>query len=214
LLETRPENYGHLLDSPCLDSSLVVGTVGEESDLLSIFHVYESTTFGIAIIHNSKDKEIVGRLTVRDLCRLYQSGVISASLVIDDVASSPIFNLPKNAGLRQTLKELETRKFRKIQVAGTDRIVSDKQILSHIFDEKRLDTISKTPERLLEGTLEEVHPASSLRIDGKRSVKDAAKLLGEREYECLLTERGIVTTWDLIIKPWRLGELRVSNESA
>lgn len=211
LLEAEPSHYTRLLNSPCLDAALEIGTVSGESDLLSLFHVYESTTFGQALIHDNSGK-IAGKISVKELCKLYQRNVLSSSLVSDDVASSPVFSLPKSATLRQTLKEMESRKFRRVQITGSKLIVSDKQILSHVFGETRFKAILKAPEHLLEGTLEDAKLVPTLQIDGKLKLYDAAKLLGDKELDCLLTDRGIVTPWDLIIKPWRLGELRVSDK--
>lgn len=211
LLESQPSNYARLLDSSCVDTALAVGTVSDESDLLSLLHVYESTTFGVALIHDS-DGEIVGKLSVKELCKLYQRDVLSADLVADEVASFPVFALQKQTELIQTLKEMENRKFRRVQVSGSQLIVSDKQILSHIFEERRLGIMLKTPESLLEGTLEDIKSIPSSVIDGKSKIRDAARLLADENHDCLSTAHGIVTPWDLIIKPWRQGALRVSEK--
>ncbi len=209
LLSTPPSKYEEFLRSSCGDVSLAVGTISIDSDLLSLFHVYESTTFGFAVIHNASDK-ILGKISIKDLLGLFDSGMLSSKLSINDVASQPIFSLPRGTIIVDCLRQMESRKFRKIQLTGTTSIVTDKQILSYIFNDRRLQQISKTPQHLLDYTLEVLDTVQAPWMEGNKNVSEAARMLAEKSHDSLLTEHGIVTPWDLVIKTWRLGELHVS----
>ncbi|MHB1867508.1 MAG: DUF294 nucleotidyltransferase-like/CBS domain-containing protein [Nitrososphaerales archaeon] len=211
LLDAKPSEYEAFLRSPCHLYCLSAGTVGKESDLLSLLHVFESTMFGFSMIHDEADK-IFAKITVNDLLPLFQEGLLSSTLLVKDVASAPMFSMSKSAKIIDCLREMENREFRKVKIAGTSSVITDRRILSHLFDEKRLQRISKTPRHLLDDTLEDLDSAQGPRIDGKKSLSEAANLLTKAEHGFLLADDGIITPWDVIIKPWRLGDLRVSNK--
>ena len=211
LVDMKPSEYGAFLQSPCLLYCLSAGTVYKESDLVSLFHVFESTTFGFSMIHDEADR-IFGKITVRDLLNLFQDGFLSSDLKVEDVVSAPVFSMSKGARVIDCLREMESRKYRKIKIMGTTSVVSDTLIFSHVFDEKRLQRISKTPQHLLDDTLEDLETAQGTWISGKKRISEAAKLLAKSEQGYLLVDEGIVTPWDLIIKPWRMGNLRISSK--
>lgn len=209
LLSVSSSDYEEVLQSPCGESSLAAGTINVESDLLSLFHVFESTTFGFAFVHDNS-RRIVGKISTKNLLALFAKEVLASKLSINDVLSAPIFSMPRKSKLTDCLHAMESRKIRKIQITGTDVVISDKQILSFVFDEKRLEQVLKTPRRLLDDTLEDLDGDLQVqRVDGERNISEAAKILAEKGHDFLLSDRGIVTPWDLTIKPWRLGELEV-----
>lgn len=212
LVDTKPSEYDAFLRSPCLLYCLSAGTAYKESDLVSLFHVFETTTFGFSMIHDEANR-IVGKITVSDLLPLYQSGFLSSNLLVEDVASGPVFSMPKGTKVIDCLREMESRKYRKVKIFGTTLVVSDRLIFSHIFDEKRLQRIAKAPQHLLDVTIEDLEPVQGTWISGKTKLSEAAKLLTKTDQGFLVMDDAILTPWDLVIKPWRMGDLRISNET-
>lgn len=210
LVDTKPSDYGAFLVSPCLLYCLSAGTVYKESDIISLFHVFESTTFGFSMIHDETNR-IIGKISVSDLLPMYESGFLSSNLLVEDVASGPIFSMSKGSQVIDCLREMESRKYRKVRITGTSKVVSDRLIFSRVFDEKRLQRITKTPQHLLDETLEDLVPVQGTWISGKKTISEAAKLLTKTDQGFLLVDEGIITPWDLIIKPWRMGSLKVST---
>ena len=102
------------------------------------------------------------------------------------------------------------RKFRRVQLVGTRAVVSDGELLAYLFSKDRLK-LARSPERLLDGTLEEIESREVSWLEDSRKLKDAADYLYTRDQEIILTDRGLITPWDLTIKPWRLGELRIAD---
>jgi hypothetical protein len=43
------------------------------------------------------------------------------------------------------------------------------------------------------------------------SVKNGARKIAENSEECLVCEKGVITPWDLIMKPLALGALKIRN---
>lgn len=212
LVDIKPSDYGPFLVSPCLLYCLSAGTVYKESDLLSLFHVFESTTFGFSMIHDEANR-IMGKITLSDLIPLFETGLLSSNLLVEDVASGPVYSMSKGSRVIDCLREMESRKYRKVKITGTTMVVSDRLIFSHVFDEERLQRISKTPQHLLDDTLEDLEPVQGTWISGKKKISEAAKLLTNTDQGFLLVDEGIVTPWDLIIKPWRMGNLRILTEN-
>lgn len=209
LLETKPLNYGELLASRCVDSALVAGSIDEGSDLVSLLHVFETTTFGFAMLHNDKqaDPDII---SVRDLLTLYETKVLSTKLTLNDVKSAPVVSMSRGSKLFDVIHEMLRWKIRRILVVGTRMVVSDTLILAYLFGESRMKRIIKSPERLVDGSLEDIEMNEVPWIDGNTSIKHAASFLNQKKVDCALTDHGMITSWDLIVKPWRLGELITS----
>jgi hypothetical protein len=202
---------GAYLESPASESSLSIGSIDEREDLVSLLHVFETTTLGFAEVHrDNRSTEVI--IFVKNLLRLYDSNILSCDLVLNDVASSPLFSLSKETKLEQTLREMLNRKFRRVQIADSRVIVSEREILSHLFQKDKVRVSAKSPERLLDGTLEEIEIKESPWLEGKGNLRDAAKILLTKNQDSVLTERGLITPWDLTIKAWRLGELRIADQ--
>jgi predicted transcriptional regulator len=210
LLDTSPSDYAGFLKSPCLLYCLSSGTIGKDSDLPSLLHVFESTTFGYSMVHDETN-HICSKVSVADLLPLYGEGLLSSDLAIDDVASAPVFSMSIGSKIVSCMREMESRKFRRVRIASGVSVVSDKEILSYLFNENRLESVSRAPQHLLDGTLEDLDAVHGEWIDGKENISKAASYMSDYRHQFLLTDRGIVTPWDLIIKPWRLGSLKISR---
>jgi hypothetical protein len=211
IAELPRSSLGAYLESHASESALAIGSIDERHDIISLFHVFETTTLGFAEVHrNNRSTEVI--LSIKSLLKLYDHGILSSNLTVEDVASSPLFSLSRGTKLDQTLREMLKRKFRRVQIAGTRIIVSDREILTFLFQKERLEKAAKSPERLLDGTLEQIETNETTWFEGKEKLKDAAKVLSTKEQNSVLTDRGLITPWDLTIKPWRLGELKISDQ--
>ena len=205
----EPKHYSAFLSESCINSALSIGEVSMKDDLISLLHMFETTEFGYAMVDRSgiKTPHI---MTVRSLLKLYEFDTVSSDLVAREVASSPVFSVPRSEQLRDALREMLNRKFRRVLVSGTKKVVSDRQILNYAFDETRIRAINERPERLLDGTLEELEAQEAIWSEGNKSLKAIAKLMTSGRQDCALTDDGIITPWDLVLKPWRLGRLSVT----
>lgn len=210
LLDTKPSGYAQFLKSSCLLYCLSSGTISKDSDIPSLLHVFESTTFGFSMVHDEIN-QIFSKISLNDLLPLFNQDLLSSDLLVDEVASSPVFSMSRGSRIVECMAEMESRKFRRIKVANSSSIISDKEVLSYLFNEPRLERIAKVPQHLLDGTLEDLDPVHAEWIDGRANISKAANYMTDYKHQFLLTDKGIVTPWDLVIKPWRLGNLKISK---
>jgi len=209
MMQMKPRNYASFLNSPCIESSLLAGTISANEDILSLLHVFQSSSFGFALVHGKKRQ--FEKISVKDLLKLYHLGMFSSKLTILEIETTPVFQLSRGTKLDEALNEIGRRKFRRVQISGTRMVVSDKQILGYLFQQERLGHTLRFENRLLDGTLEDIEHGEVPWIDGRKQIADAAELLSVRNNDCALTDRGIVTPWDLTVKTWELGQLNISE---
>ena len=197
LLETRPQDYGNFLKLPCEEASLELSTVGDGESIGSLLKVFSRTKFGFAW---AESERFGGFASLRDLLELYSQGVIDSDMKAEEVAS-PIFSLPKKTELRSVIKEMFDHRFRRIFVAGEKRLVTDRRIISFIFSTSRLNESSKKPESLLSARLADVETMEPLPVKSSLSISKAALSMQDASEECLVCEKGVITPWDLVMKP-------------
>jgi hypothetical protein len=205
LLDTQPENYGKFLEMPCKNSALELSTIDIGKELRDLFRVFEKTKFGFAWVES---RRLGGFASLRDLLELYESGTIDSKLMAEDVAS-PIFSLPKSTKLRPLLKEMFNRRIRRVFVPGNKGFVTDRTIINYVFSSTRLSAAAEKPETLLDAELSDLELMRPVRIGSHTTVSDAAASLRNSAENCLVCNEGVITPWDLLMKPMIQGSLTI-----
>jgi hypothetical protein len=100
------------------------------------------------------------------------------------------------------------RKFRRVLI-GESALVTEKEILEYLFRKSIQEPTQLSS--LMNRRVAEVNYVSVPRIDDGAGLGEAAKVLSNSKRRCALSSSGIVTPWDLIMKPWRLGRLTISR---
>jgi hypothetical protein len=205
-----------MLEEPCENSSLTIGSVSlYGDDLVSLLHVFESTTFGYAAVEKLDKEGEPNLIFIKDLLGLYMTGHIASELTVNDVASSPIFSVSASSSLKNILTEMLNRKFRRVLLQGSERqIITDRDILDFLFANRRLegnafDMVSL--EKALDKEAGIIRPTIARKVSDRDSLRTAAQAILESGNGFVLCPSGLITPWDLIMKPWRLGRLRVKN---
>ena len=208
LLSLKPTDYYALLWRSCKTASQAAGYVSADENVEALLSVFERSGFGFAVV---RERDRCDLVTLRDMVSLYAEGVFASDLTVKEIAS-PVFSVAQESKIRDVLLEMFKRRIRRVVIIGTNSVVSDREVVSHVFSPERLNAIKETPEALLEGSIEHIHAATHLdELDGENSVKDAALLIS-KEPDCILVNGGgIVTPWDLIIKPFRSKRLHIKS---
>lgn len=210
LAQIHPEEYGNFFKQSSEDVSIELPTIPAEEGLESLLEAFSKNRFGFAWAEWKGNSEVGGFVSLRDILALYGRSVLSTDLTIGDIASKNIFSLTSNSSLKQALDEMSSRRIRRILVSDTGMIISDRQMIHHVFSPDRLNQIYSTPSALLDGRIGDLEGIEPFKLESSQNVKDAAALLVVSA-GCVICESGIVTPWDIILGPWEKKELRIAE---
>ena len=209
MLATEPKDLYRLLFQPCDGVSIFLDPVRSDG-VGAVLDAFQKTRFGHALVESG---ESFGMVTLADALLLYQEDLLSTGLRLRDVASSPAFSLPGSTSIRQAVRELFRRRVRRVRIEGSNRFVSDREILAHLFSPAGLRTVKDAPEKMLEATLQDAGGMEAVDVDGRARVENAVDIIKPGSGACLTIEGGggVVTPWDLVMKPWGAGELKIAG---
>lgn len=207
LLETKPKDYSKFLEMPCENTALELSTIDVEKELEALLRVFEKTKFGFAWVESSG---LAGFASLRDLVDLYGNGIVDAKLTAKDVAS-PVFSLPKNTKIRPVLRDMFKRRIRRIFISGEKKFVTDRRIISYVFSASRLSIAAKKPQTLLDAKLGDLDLIKPVRVSDRASLKEAASSMTNSAENCLICSAGVITPWDLLMKPLLQGKLVIKK---
>jgi len=206
LLQTQPSEYGKFLEQSCETAALELSVIPDTREVESLLKTFKSIKFGFAWMEGKF--EAGGFASLRDLLTLYEKGIISTDMSVGEVAS-PIVSLAANTSLRDTINEMFNRRFRRMFVGGTSKVISDRRIIGYIFSSSKLTEVSKKPQTLLDANLGDLDAMNPEKVSAKSKIKHAATVMRAQIEECLVCEKGVLTPWDLVMKPWLEGKLEI-----
>ncbi len=209
LVHTIPSDYGKFLGHSCNDVSLELPTVSANEGIGALLQVYSRTQFGFAWVETG-DAQLGAFIRLGDLISLYGSGTFRTELTIESVASRDIFSLEEDTNLKSAIEEMIKRKKRRVFLTRNQKVISDRQIIACLFSEPRLSTILADYSKLLDGKLKDVPAEVPTRLKPHLTVNEAAPLLLDGP-GVALCDVGLITPWDLIIKPWERNELSIKE---
>ena len=210
LLRTDPKDYGKLMEEPCEAISVEPATISAEKDLESLLDLFFKRRFGFAYVEKTSAGELGGFANLRDLMVLYKKSIFKTDLLVGDVASYPVVSMPADSSVRSALDKMVRNNFRRVLVTDTSDVISDREIISYISSIYRLGEISRNPSALLDANLKDLKSARPRKVDVHLRVDEAAGMIYENGGSLLCGE-GIVTPWDLVIKPWSQKKLIING---
>ncbi len=210
LLETRPQDYGDFLRLPAEKAALELSIIDVDEEVSELLKVFQRTKFGFAWVESAK---LGGFASLQDLVALYENDTIDTKLKLADLAS-PIFSLPGKTNIQTVISEMFERRIRRIFVDKRGSLVTDRRIIGYLFSPSHLEDTSKRPQTLLDVKLEDLETMTPVKVRGSTSAKKGARLMSEQDEECLICEKGVITPWDMIMKPLAQGALQIRQQVA
>jgi hypothetical protein len=207
LLKTKPKNYENFMKLPARKAALKLRSISVDREISDLLRIFQKTRFGFAWIESDKQG---GFASLRDLLALYSKAIIQTDMKVSDLAS-PIFSMPSETRIRIVLEEMFSRRIRRIFVKGRDSLVTDRRIIGYLFSPSFLEQVSRNSKSLLDVSLGDLDVAKPTRIPGSQSVRRAARMVENQSEECLVCEKGVITPWDLIMKPLAAGALKIKE---
>jgi CBS domain-containing protein len=197
LLKTKTTNYESFMRLPARRAALKLSSIGVNLDIPDLLRIFRKTRFGFAWVESDK---LGGFASLRDLLELYLGGVIETDLKVADLAS-PIFSMPPETSLREVLEEMFNRKIRRIFLKDRNTVITDRRIIGYVFSPSMLENVSKNPELLLDASTGDLDLVKPAKVRDSLSAKKAAQLIRKQPDECLICDKGVITPWDLVMKP-------------
>jgi CBS domain-containing protein len=202
LLRTAPKDYGLLMEQPCEAVAVEPATISENADLENLLDLFFKRRFGFAYVERAGGAQLGGFANLRDLVALYEKSVIKSDLRVGDVASYPIVTMPGESNLKDVLDKMVRKNVRRVLVSGTQNsMVSDRDIVSFISSTYRQEEFRQDASRLLDAKLQDLKSVRPASVELELPVDQAAKIVYQNG-GCLICGEGIVTPWDIVIKPW------------
>lgn len=207
LQRTKPELSYKELFAPSERSAIAVPPIAASRGLSELLAVFQGSRFGFTAITKGEMFAMVG---LSDVLPLYEEGVLGTDLLVRDVASQPVA-VGGHTSVREAMRLMFERRIRRVFVKGAKAFVSDREIVSSIFSPKKLREVRRSPESLLEGDLLDMGPVESVEVEGDMPLKEAAPLLVRSQGGALTCEAGIVSPWDVVMKPFVAGRLSMER---
>jgi CBS domain-containing protein len=210
LLRTDPKDYGMILEQPCEAVAVEAASISEEKSLENLLDLFLQRRFGFAYVERTGGTLLGGFANLRDLIKLYERSLIRTDLLVGDVASYPVVSMSLDSDLRSVMDKMVRKNVRRVLVSGTQKIISDREIISHVSSIFRLGEVSKNPSGLLDARLGDLKSTQPRSIELELPIAEAARIVYENGGSLLCGE-GIVTPWDLVIKPWIQKKLLINE---
>jgi CBS domain-containing protein len=179
--------------------------IPEEALVGALLDRYESTTFGHALVKFRPNPRIV---SVVDVLRLYQHGRLDSGLRLQDVATRPLPAVPRSMPLEEAARIMVEKRVRRLFVEGEPRsVITDRSLIRVLFSPEMLEWAGEHPGRLPPLTIGALEPRPVLELDVAMRVPAAAVQFDLNAAEAIFCSAGIVTPWDLVMKPFARGDL-------
>ena len=208
LMTMGPKGFAKFLKEPCESASDVLASVDAADSLARLLDTFWRTKFGFAWVDGRDD--VGGLITLNDVLELYGTGGMQTKLRIADVAS-PIFSMPETSSLHEALKAMFSKRYRKLFLGGRSAFISDRTIIDYLFSPAVLKSISLDSQDVLETNIGEIGSIVPRKVSSNLSIKSGAQELRGKRGQCLVCHKGVVTPWDLIMKPWKSKELKIAR---
>jgi hypothetical protein len=206
ILSLGPGGFSGFLNQACEDVSEPFATVQAGSAISRLLDTFLKTRFGFARV---VEKNGVGALvTLDDALGLYE-GSVKSSLAVSRVAST-IFDVTGGTTLRRVLQEMFSRRIRRVFVSGKSGFVWDRSIIEYLFSPSVLANAARDPlADPLETPVARLGSTRAMEIRAETPLREAASMLRAERGQCLVFDGKVVTPWDVLLKPWKAGRLRV-----
>lgn len=210
IASSSPGDYYTTLWSKAKDVPTWIGSCNYTDSLEDLLGAISATKFGAARV--TKEKMMEALITLGDLLGLISDGRLTSQVSVRELSSEAITIAP-GSPILQALKLMISRNIRRLFLErGGDLFVSDRSLVSFMFDKTRLEKARDRPEHWLDGAVADLATRKAGRFSSG-DFRAAAKAFGQKPDDCLITDDGrVISRWDMIIKPWRNGKLTIQGE--
>lgn len=193
--------YGFLLFrnvGSLLGGSQIPLTSGDSlGTLLERFH---ETKFGHSVVVFARGPVILG---LSNLIDLYQSGRLETSLTCQEVASPILPGIARTSTVEEAAAAMVKNRVRRLLIEGDENsMITDRTLINLLFSRESLDWILDHGGAVPPVQVSQLSPVRLVEVKGGTRIPEAARRFDPRGGEALRCSGGIVTPWDLVMKPF------------
>ncbi len=209
LLETKPSDYYKALWKSCTTTSIWIGSLRYEDSLDRLLQIFESTGFGDARADHPDPPHTL--ITLNEVASLYRERKLKCSLGVKEVASRMI-SVDPDAMLIEAMRTMRERRVRRLFLAGKKgEFISDRSILGSLFSPKGLKAARDSPNLWTDLKVSEIPTMKAHFVSPDAMVEDVGRLIEAKRDVFVLSDGALVLSrWDLVMRPWKAGQLRLS----
>ncbi len=209
LVKTKPSDYYKVLWGSCTTTSMWLGAVEYHDSLEKLLRIFELTGFGDARVNASAPPHAL--VTLDEVVSLYGEHKLRCSLGAKDVASRTI-SIDPDTILIQAMRTMCEKRVRRLFLQGKKgEFVSDRGILAFLFSPRGLKVARDSPDSWTDMKVSEVETAKAHFISPEAKVEDVGGMVEPgRDVFMLSDGNSLLSKWDLVMKPWKAGQLRLS----
>jgi len=207
LVKRRPGESYEWLFEPCGRNAISIRTLSSVDRMGTLLNLFQQTRFGFTVITENHLKAMIG---MSDVLRLYGEGAVATDLTAKEVAS-PAITVDAGTTLKAALGIMFERRVRKLVIKGRKGLVSDREIISYIFSPRKLKETRESPSSLARTRIGEAAQVEVDEVPGDKPLREVATDLLGANGNTVMCNGGVVTPWDVVIKPWAAGRLEFTT---
>jgi CBS domain-containing protein len=210
VVKTNPKDRYKVLWDPCITTSMWLGALDYDDTLENLFRIFELTGFGDARVNARAPPH--GLVTLEEVVSLYRERRLSCGMGVNEVSSRAISVDPGTA-LIEAMTTMCDKRVRRLFLKGRKgEFISDRGILALLFSPKALSVARDAPELWTDFKVSEVQSATAGRASPHSTVEEVGRLVDEVHSVFVLPDGvSLVSRWDLVMKPWKAGRLRLPS---
>ena len=151
-------------------------------------------------------------LTLNEVVALYGEGKLKCDTLVKDVASR-VITIDQDTPLIDAMKTmLETRVRRLFLKGRKGEFISDRAILAFLFSPEGLKVARDSPNFWTDLKVSMIQTMKAHAVSSDAMVEDVGSIV-ERGREVFILPDGLslLSRWDLVMKPWKAGQLHLSR---
>jgi hypothetical protein len=209
LKDTPPSDYYKALWESCTTTSIRIGSLSFDDTLENLLRIFEVTGFGDARVEAATPPNAM--ITLTEVLSLFRELKLKCNLEVKDVASQVILADP-DMKLIEAMRMMCEKGVRRLFLRGkADEFVSDRTILAFLFSPRGLKAARDNPESWTNHNLSAVQSMKAHTVSTHALVEDIGKMSeAGRDVFTLSDEALLLSRWDLVMKPWKAGQIRLS----
>ena len=208
VVDSAPKDYYRTLWAKSSEVPIWIGSCRFGEPFEDILEAFSATKFGGARVTRGDAEALV---TLGDAVGLVSQERLTTQMSTEEVSSIPIA-ISKDRPIIDAVREMVSRNVRRLFIEREQgRFISDRTLIDYMFSPQRLGIARDRPELWIDEPIEKVGTKAPGRCEAG-SLDEASKAMGPSPDDCLMTDDWrLISRWDIIVKPWRAGKLRATE---